>query len=88
MYVCALFFCLSHILLNWRDVLCNLTGILSLWVLCICKCCAMEESDMEIPQVGTRFRNLDESCLFWVEYGRVGFHVRKRNTNLLSLLDK
>ena len=40
----------------------------------------MGEIDKGIPQVGMRFRNVDEAWVFWVAYGgRAGFDVRKRN---------
>ena len=35
-----------------------------------------------VPQVGQKFRNLDDAWSFWVNYGgRAGFEVRKRCTN-------
>ena len=35
-----------------------------------------------LPQVGLKFRNLDDAWLFWVNYGGcAGFEVRKRYTN-------
>ena len=35
-----------------------------------------------VPQVGQKFRNLDDARSFWVNYGgHVGFEVRKRYTN-------
>jgi hypothetical protein len=39
----------------------------------------MAEISKGIPQVGMRFRNLDEAWAFWDAYGgRTGFDVRKR----------
>ena len=39
----------------------------------------MIESEKGAPQVGLRFKNLDEAWQFWVAYGgRMGFDVRKR----------
>ena len=35
-----------------------------------------------VPQVGQKFRNLDDAWSFWVNYGgRAGFEVRKRYIN-------
>uniref|UniRef100_K3Z018 FAR1 domain-containing protein n=1 Tax=Setaria italica TaxID=4555 RepID=K3Z018_SETIT len=35
-----------------------------------------------LPQIGMKFRNLDDAWSFWVNYGgHVGFEVRKRYTN-------
>ena len=43
----------------------------------------MGEIGKGIPQVGMRFRNVDEAWVFWVAYGgRAGFDVRKRNKNV------
>jgi hypothetical protein len=34
------------------------------------------------PQIGQKFRNLDDAWSFWVNYGgRAGFEVRKKYTN-------
>jgi zinc finger SWIM domain-containing protein 3 len=39
-------------------------------------------SPIWVPQIGQKFRNLDDAWIFWVEYGgHVGFEVRKRYTN-------
>ena len=43
----------------------------------------MIESEKGAPQVGLRFKNLDEAWQFWVAYGgRLGFDVRKRYKNV------
>ena len=43
----------------------------------------MIESEKGAPQVGLRFKNLDEAWQFWVAYGgRMGFDVRKRYKNV------
>ena len=35
-----------------------------------------------VPQIGQKFRNLDDAWTFWVDYGgHVGFEVRKRYAN-------
>ncbi|WVZ64184.1 LOW QUALITY PROTEIN: hypothetical protein U9M48_013746 [Paspalum notatum var. saurae] len=42
----------------------------------------MAEQEKGMPQVGLRFKNLDEAWQFWVAYGgRTGFDVRKRYAN-------
>jgi zinc finger SWIM domain-containing protein 3 len=42
----------------------------------------MAEISKGIPQVGMRFRNLDEAWAFWDAYGgRTGFNVRRSYAN-------
>ena len=42
----------------------------------------MAEIGKGIPQVGMRFRNVDEAWAFWVAYGgHAGFDVRRRYAN-------
>jgi len=46
----------------------------------------MIESEKGAPQVGLRFKNLDEAWQFWVAYGgRTSFDVRKRCTNISKM---
>ena len=49
----------------------------------------MGEIDKVMPQIGMRFRNLDEAWLFCITYGgHVEFYVRKRNKHVSKRMVK